>query len=88
VVHLCRDTDYGCEVRTRLFVGDLDRAPPGPMRSLVLSQIVSEKQAQWTVRHQSEEFVYLSQFLPSLYAREAHRARCVAESVTHHALIG
>jgi hypothetical protein len=70
LVHLCRDTDYGCEVRTRFFAGDFDPAPPAPVRAVLL-RLFGEKQARWLMRHQSEEYVYLSRFLPELYAREA-----------------
>jgi hypothetical protein len=30
----------------------------------------SDERARWLMRHQSEEYVYLSQFLPALYKRE------------------
>jgi hypothetical protein len=70
LVHLCRDTDYGCEVRTRLFIGDFDPAPNAVMRSIML-RFISDERARWLMRHQSEEYVYLSQFLPALYKREA-----------------
>jgi hypothetical protein len=70
LVHLCRDTDYGCVVRSRLFFGDFDPAPPAPVRSVLL-RLFDEDRARWTMSHTSEEYVYLSQFLPALYAREA-----------------
>jgi hypothetical protein len=70
IVHLCRDTGYGCEVRTRLFFGDFDPAPPALLRPVLL-RFFDEDRARWLVRHQSEEYVYLAQFLPALYAREA-----------------
>jgi hypothetical protein len=72
VVHLCRDTDYGCEVRTRMFLGDLEPAPPEATRAAMLRQFSGER-AAWMMRHQSEEFAYLSGFLPALYAREVER---------------
>jgi hypothetical protein len=40
------------------------------MRAVIL-RIMSDERAQWLMRHQSEEYVYLSQFLPALYEREA-----------------
>ena len=70
LVHLCRDTDYGCEVRTRLFIGDFEPAPSALMRSIAL-RFVSDERARWLMRHQAEEYVYLAQFLPALHAREA-----------------
>jgi hypothetical protein len=70
IVHLCRDTDYGCEVRTRLFFGDFDPAPPAVLRPVLL-RIFDEKRARWLMRHQSEEYVYLARFLPALFEREA-----------------
>jgi hypothetical protein len=69
IVHLCRDMEYGCEVRTRLFFGDFDPAPPAALRPLLL-RIFDEERARWLVRHQSEEYVYLARFLPALYERE------------------
>jgi hypothetical protein len=56
IVHVCHDTSYGCEVRTRVFAGDFE---PG------------EGQARWLMRHQAEEYVYLNQFLPAFCARNA-----------------
>ena len=40
------------------------------MRSIMLRSI-GEDRARWLMRHQSEEYVFLSQFLPALYEREA-----------------
>ena len=59
-------------MRTRLFIGDFDPAPPAAMRSILL-RFASEERARWLLRHQSEEYVYLAQFLPALYAREQGR---------------
>jgi hypothetical protein len=70
IVHVCRDTSYGCEVRTRIFAGDFDPAPPAIMRP-ILVRFFSEERARWLMRHQSEEHVYLAGFLPALYEREA-----------------
>jgi len=68
IIHLCRDTDYGCEVRTRVFLGDFD--PPSALESAALSRFVTDERLAWLLRHQSEEHVYLARFLPDLYARE------------------
>jgi hypothetical protein len=70
IVHVCRDTGYGCEVRTRVFAGDFDPAPPAIMRP-ILVRLFGEERARWVMRHQSEEHVYLAAFLPALYEREA-----------------
>jgi hypothetical protein len=59
-------------VRTRLFLGDLEPAPSESTRAAILSQF-GAAQAGWFMRHQSEEFAYLSGFLPALYAREVSR---------------
>jgi hypothetical protein len=69
LVHLCRDTAYGCEVRTRLFIGDFEPARNALLRAAAL-RFVTDARASWLMRHQSEEYVYVSQFLPALYARE------------------
>jgi hypothetical protein len=70
IVHVCRDTSYGCEVRTRVFAGDFDPAPPAIVRP-ILVRLFGEERARWLMRHQSEEHVYLAGFLPALYEREA-----------------
>jgi hypothetical protein len=70
VVHVCRDMSYGCEVRTRVFFGDFDPSPPASVRQTLLG-VFTEERASWLLRHQSEEHVYLAQFLPALYQREA-----------------
>ncbi len=70
IVHVCRDTSYGCEVRTRVFAGDFEPAPPAVLRPLLL-RLFGEGQARWLMRHQAEEYVYLNQFLPAFYERNA-----------------
>ncbi len=69
IVHLCRDTEYGCEVRTRLFFGDFDPAPPALLRPVLL-RVFNDERARWLMQHQSEEYVDLARFLPQLYERE------------------
>jgi hypothetical protein len=73
MVHVARDQDWGCEVRTRFWLGALDPAtaqiPPG-MRDLMLS----ERNAAWQMIHCIEEFRYLSTFLPELFASGQRRS--------------
>jgi hypothetical protein len=68
-VHVGRDTEYGCEVRSRFWIGDFDppeAAPPPRVRDVMLS----DANLEWQMKHCIEEFHYLAQFLPDLYARE------------------
>lgn len=68
--HVGRDTDYGCEVRSRFWLGYFDPpdATPPPQ---VVEMMLSAENLQWQMKHCLEEFHYLSEFLPELYAREA-----------------
>lgn len=70
IVHVCRDTSYGCQVRTRVFAGDFDPSPPAMLRP-ILGRLFGEERARWLMQHQAEEHVYLAGFLPALYEREA-----------------
>jgi hypothetical protein len=69
LIHLCQDTDWGCRVRSRMFLGDFEPEPPADLRP-VLVQAVSDAPAARVLRHQCEEFVHLASFLPALHARE------------------
>lgn len=59
MLHLARDTDFGCVLRSRFLLGK--RSP------------VSESIALNLMRHCYNEFTYLSHFLPSLYHAENPR---------------
>jgi hypothetical protein len=70
LIHLVRDTDYGCEMRSRFWLGDVD--PP---------RLASDREARIALfpdrvgaglhKHCNEEMAYLASFLPGLHARES-----------------
>ena len=69
LIHLCRDTDYGCEMRSRFWLGDADPpeiAPDAEARS----KLFPDRSGEGLLRHCHEEVTYLAGFLPSLYERE------------------
>lgn len=67
VVHVCRDTGEGCEMRSRFFLGDFD--PPLPSPGPVQERIGSAAAARAILRHTLEEYAHLARFLPELYER-------------------
>jgi len=70
VIHVMRDTDWGCEVKTRFWLGDID--PPKPqMTPEIRAAMFPDDMAEWQIRHASEEYMYLAGFLPDLYQTEA-----------------
>jgi hypothetical protein len=69
LIHLCRDTDYGCEMRSRFWLGDFDpkeMAPDSESRINLFPDRVGDGLQQ----HCHEEMTYLAGFLPALYAKE------------------
>lgn len=69
MLHVCRDTDYGCEIRSRIWSGDVEPLELAPDRESRI-QTFSNESAQWTLKHTQEEMSFLSRFLPTLYAKE------------------
>lgn len=69
VVHVCRDTDDGCEMRSRFFLGDFD--PPLPTPGPAQAKVGSAAAARAILRHTLEEYAHLARFLPEAYARHA-----------------
>ena len=68
LLHIPRDTPWGCVLRSHFFVGQ-DLADKGvPFDEMV--QIVSDAFMPALMRHAYEEFTFLSRFLPSLYGAE------------------
>ncbi|HYC54375.1 MAG TPA: hypothetical protein VEL28_05505 [Candidatus Binatia bacterium] len=68
LMHVCRDTDYGCEMRSRFWLGDFD--PEMPVDYSTLEQVFSDRMGEGLLKHCHEEMTYLAGFLPGLYARE------------------
>ena len=69
VLHLCRDTDEGCEMRSRFWLGDFDPPDIAPTREKTI-ELLPDKMGQGLLKHCVEEMRTLATFLPGLYARE------------------
>jgi len=70
--HFVRNTDYGCEMRSRFWLGDIQDAESGDDAPDEVAAMVREKavSAEFTRRlhqHAVEEMGYLADFLPVLY---------------------
>ncbi len=68
LIHLCRDTAYGCEMRSRFWLGDFDPpevAPDPAARTAAFPDTVGEA----LLKHCHEEMSYLAGFLPELYEK-------------------
>ena len=69
LVHLCRDTAYGCEMRSRFWLGDFDPAGVAPDREARM-RLFPDRTGEGLLKHCHEEMTYLAGFLPELYAKE------------------
>jgi len=69
LIHLIRDTDYGCEMRSRFWLGDFDPAEIAPTPA-ARTELLPDRAGAGLHKHCNEEMAYLAQFLPGLYARE------------------
>jgi hypothetical protein len=69
VIHLVRDTDYGCEMRSRFWLGDVD-----PVEVIGTPEqraaMFPDRLGAGLLKHCQEEMGYLAEFLPALYAAE------------------
>ena len=72
LVHLVRDTDYGCEMRSRFWLGDVDPPAFAPDRA-TREALIPDLAGEGLQKHCHEEMSYLAAFLPALYARETER---------------
>lgn len=72
LVHLCRDTVYGCEMRSRFWLGDFDPPELAPTPE-ARAALFPDAAGQGLLRHCHEEMSYLAGFLPELYAKETGR---------------
>ena len=70
LIHLCRDTAYGCEVRSRFWLGDFDPAGTAPDRESRM-RLFPDRVGEGLLKHCHEEMTYLAGFLPELHAKEA-----------------
>ena len=72
LIHLVRDTDYGCEIRSRFWLGDVEPADPTFDREARLL-LIPDRLGAGLLKHCHEEMSYLAGFLPDLYARKRGR---------------
>ena len=70
IIHLCRDTDYGTEMRSRFWLGDVEPVPE-PLPAEAIAALTPESLGRALLRHCSEEMTYLGGFLPELYRTSA-----------------
>jgi hypothetical protein len=68
LIHLCRDTDYGCEMRSRFWLGDID-APGVDMDAAARTEMFPDSVGAGLLKHCHEEMSYLAGFLPALHAK-------------------
>jgi hypothetical protein len=73
VLHLCRDTANGCEMRSRFWLGDMDppELAPDPETRIAL---FPDEVGQGLLKHCIEEMEFLSTFLADLYAKHTHES--------------
>ena len=69
LIHLCWDTDYGCEMRSRFWLGDFDPPEIAPGREGRLA-LFPDTVGSALLKHCHEEITYLAALLPELYAKE------------------
>lgn len=69
LIHLCRDTDYGCEMRSRFWLGDFDPPQLAPDRDARI-RLFPDRVGEGLLKHCHEEMSYLAGFLPELHAKE------------------
>jgi hypothetical protein len=50
LIHLCRDTDYGCEMRSRFWLGDFEPADLAPDRETRL-QVFPDRVGEGLLKH-------------------------------------
>lgn len=72
MVHFVRNTPFGCEMRTRFFLGFVetrDGAPPlsAAEAGALRQELVTEDLARRLHQHATEEMGYLAELLPVLY---------------------
>ncbi|MCR5855759.1 DAPG hydrolase family protein [Mesorhizobium sp. J428] len=71
-IHFVRNTSFGCEMRSRFFLGDLaSRDATAPFSKEKAAQLRAERVTHELARrlhqHATEEMGYLAEFLPVLY---------------------
>ncbi len=74
VIHFCRDTTDGCEMRSRFWLGDMDPPDLAPTREARI-ELFPDEAAQALLKHCIEEMRTLATFLPDLYERETGKEK-------------
>jgi hypothetical protein len=75
IIHLARDTEWGCTLRSHFFLGqDLPAAGRSPDE---VAQLFPDTFGQALLMHCYNEFTFLSRFLPSLFIAENRDSRPV-----------
>ncbi|HEV2573819.1 MAG TPA: hypothetical protein VGU72_18950 [Beijerinckiaceae bacterium] len=74
MTHFIRDTDYGCEMRSRFWLGYIASRDPAvtftqDQQREIRRQHVTEELARRLHQHAVEEMGYLAEVLPTLYRR-------------------
>jgi len=76
LLHIARDTDWGCVLRSHFFMGqDLPAMGMSPDQ---VSEMFPDRFGQALLKHCYDEFTFLSRFLPSLYIAENRDSAPVA----------
>jgi hypothetical protein len=65
MTHVARDTDYGCVLRSRFWLGEGLGVSPEQLHTMIPDHV-----GLGLMKHAYSEFFYLSRFLPSLYIAE------------------
>lgn len=71
LIHLVRDTDYGCEMRSRFWLGDFEPEIAGTAAQL--EEMIPDAVGWGLLKHCNEEMGFLAGFLPELYRVEGTR---------------
>ena len=79
MVHFVRDTDFGCEMRSRFWLGLVESRDPRQafteeQAREMRRQAVTDELARRLQRHAVEEMGYLADLLPALYTRVTNDA--------------
>ena len=69
LIHLVRDTEYGCEMRSRFWLGDFE--PNIASTPEEVQKLIPDAVGWGLLKHCNEEMGYLAELLPALYEREA-----------------
>ena len=68
LIHLVRDTEYGCEMRSRFWLGDFE--PDIAPTAEEVQKLIPDAIGWGLLKHCNEEMGYLAGFLPELYRQE------------------